>query len=62
VSELERAVKIVKEDPTMLEHLGDAYSGLSRYKDALAVYRHSSRLQSNPGLREKIESTQRRLQ
>jgi len=62
VSELERAVKIIKEDPTMLEHLGDAYSGLSRYKDALAVYRHSSRLQSNPGLREKIESTQRRLQ
>jgi tetratricopeptide (TPR) repeat protein len=62
VSQLERAVKIIKEDPTMLEHLGDAYSGLSRFKDALAVYRHSSRLQSNPGLREKIESTQRRLQ
>lgn len=62
VTELERAVKIVGEDPTMLEHLGDAYSGLSRFKDALAVYRHSSRLQSNPELREKIQSTQRRLQ
>jgi tetratricopeptide (TPR) repeat protein len=62
VTELERAVKIVKEDPTMLEHLGDAYSGLSRFKEALAVYQHSSRLQSNPELREKIQSTQRRLQ
>ena len=62
VTQLERAVKIAKEDPTMLEHLGDAYSGLSRFKEALAVYQHSSRLQSNPELREKIQSTQRRLQ
>ena len=47
----------------MLEHLGDAYSGLSRYKDALAVYQHSSRLQeSNSKLREKIQTIQRRLQ
>jgi tetratricopeptide (TPR) repeat protein len=62
VTQLERAVNIVKEDPTMLEHLGDAYSGLSRYKEALAVYQHSSRLQSNPELREKIQTTQKRLQ
>jgi tetratricopeptide (TPR) repeat protein len=62
VAQLERAVKIVKEDPTILEHLGDAYSGLSRFKEALAVYQHSSRLQANPELREKIQSTQRRLQ
>jgi tetratricopeptide (TPR) repeat protein len=63
VTELERAVRLVKEDPTMLEHLGDAYSGLARYKDALAVYQHSSRLQeSNSKLREKIQTMQRRLQ
>ncbi len=63
VTELERAVRLVGEDPTMLEHLGDAYSGLSRYKDALAVYQHSSRLQeSNSKLREKIQTIQRRLQ
>ena len=62
VTELERAVHVVGEDPVMLEHLGDAYSGLSRFKDALAVYQHSSRLQSNPELREKIQSTQHRLQ
>jgi tetratricopeptide (TPR) repeat protein len=63
VTELERAVRLVGEDPTMLEHLGDAYSGLSRYKDALAVYQHSSRLQeSNSKLREKIQTIQRRLE
>ncbi|HET6348319.1 MAG TPA: tetratricopeptide repeat protein [Candidatus Krumholzibacteria bacterium] len=63
VTQLERAVKLVGEDPVILEHLGDAYSGLSRFKDALAAYQHSSRLQeSNPKLREKIQSTQRRLQ
>ena len=62
VTELERAVKLVGEDPVMLEHLGDAYSGLSRYKDALTVYQHSSRLQeSNSKLREKIQSMQRHL-
>ena len=62
VTELERAVKLVGEDPVMLEHLGDAYSGLSRYKDALSVYQHSSRLQeSNSKLREKIQSMQRHL-
>ncbi|HEX6790291.1 MAG TPA: tetratricopeptide repeat protein [Candidatus Krumholzibacteria bacterium] len=63
VTELERAVRVVGEDAVILEHLGDAYSGLSRYKDALAVYQHSSRLQqSNSKLREKIETMQRRLQ
>jgi tetratricopeptide (TPR) repeat protein len=62
VTELERAVRLVGEDPVMLEHLGDAYSELSRFKDALAVYQHSSQLQeSNSKLREKIESMQRRL-
>jgi tetratricopeptide (TPR) repeat protein len=62
VTELERAVRLVGEDPTMLEHLGDAYSGLARYKDALAVYEHSSRLQeSNSKLREKIQTMQQRL-
>lgn len=63
VSQLERALKIVGEDPVILEHLGDAYAALSRFKDALAAYRQSSSLQDgNAKLREKIESTQRRLQ
>jgi tetratricopeptide (TPR) repeat protein len=63
VTELERAVRIVGEDAVILEHLGDAYSALSRYRDALTAYQQSSRLQeSNAKLREKIQSTQRRLQ
>jgi tetratricopeptide (TPR) repeat protein len=61
-SELERALAKIGEDAVVLEHLGDAYAALSRFKDALAAYRHSSRLQvGNPTLREKIESTERHL-
>ena len=59
--ELERAVRIVADDPVILEHLGDAYAALSRFPEALAAYRHSSELQGpSASLREKIESTQRR--
>ncbi len=60
-SELERAVRIIADDPVILEHLGDAYAALSRYPEALAAYRHSSELQEpSASLREKIESAQRR--
>ncbi len=59
--ELERAIDKLGEDAVILEHLGDAYAALSRYQDALAAYRHSRRLNDNAALREKIESTERRL-
>lgn len=59
--ELERAVAKAGEDATILEHLGDAYAALSRYKDALVAYRHSKKLQDSAGVREKIESTEKRL-
>jgi tetratricopeptide (TPR) repeat protein len=59
--ELERAVAKVGEDAVILEHLGDAYAAMSRYKDALAAYRHSNKLQDNAAVREKIETTERRL-
>jgi tetratricopeptide (TPR) repeat protein len=63
IDELERALRILGEDPVIFEHLGDAYAALARYQDALAAYRQSDRLQDdNPELREKIESTERRLQ
>jgi tetratricopeptide (TPR) repeat protein len=59
--ELERAVRIIADDPVILEHLGDAYAALSRFPEALAAYRHSSELQGpSASLREKIESAQRR--
>ncbi|HEU4366078.1 MAG TPA: tetratricopeptide repeat protein [Candidatus Krumholzibacteria bacterium] len=62
-NELERALRILGEDPVVFEHLGDAYAALSRFKDALTAYRESDRLQdASPKLREKIESTERRLQ
>ena len=61
VRELERAVSKSEEDATILEHLGDAYAALSRYKEALTAYRHSKRIQDSAGVREKIESTERRL-
>ncbi len=61
--QLERALQILGEDAVILEHLGDAYSALARYRDALAAYRQSDSLQEkNLKLREKIESTERRLQ
>ena len=59
--ELERAVAKSGEDATILEHLGDAYAALSRYKEALTAYRHSKKIQDSAGVREKIESTERRL-
>ncbi|HEX5131609.1 MAG TPA: tetratricopeptide repeat protein [Candidatus Krumholzibacteria bacterium] len=63
VDELERATRILGDDPTILEHLGDAYAALSRFKDALTAYRQSNSLQdANPKLREKIQSTEQRLQ
>jgi tetratricopeptide (TPR) repeat protein len=62
VVELERAIEHTPDDAVILEHLGDAYAALARYKDALAAYRRSDRLQDgSAGLREKIESTEKRL-
>jgi tetratricopeptide (TPR) repeat protein len=61
--QLERALRILGDDPVILEHLGDAYAALSRYKEALAAYRQSDSLQENNlKLREKIQSTERQLQ
>lgn len=46
VSELEKATKLVENDPTILEHLGDAYRANRRYRDALAAYEKSLAHQS----------------
>ena len=39
VLELERAVGLVVDDPTIIEHLGDAYEKLGRQQEALHNYR-----------------------
>ncbi|MBT8491007.1 MAG: tetratricopeptide repeat protein, partial [Deltaproteobacteria bacterium] len=36
---LKKAVKILPEDPTIAEHLGDAYKEAGLYKKALQTYR-----------------------
>ena len=62
VTELERASDIVGEDPTILEHLGDAYRAVREYRKALAAYERSNELQSgNDGIRDKIDSTKESL-
>lgn len=61
VAELERAVKLVEDDPVILEHLGDAYRALKRFQEALTAYRRSEALgggESGPELIEKIKSAE----
>jgi len=58
--ELEKATEIIKNDPIMLEHLGDAYRALKRYRKALAAYEQSKKLQGlNTELLQKIESAKK---
>ena len=41
VQHLERAVELVDEDPTLIEHLGDAYHKTGRIADASRIYREA---------------------
>jgi tetratricopeptide (TPR) repeat protein len=62
VIELERASLLVRDDPTILEHLGDAYRSLERFRDALAAYERSRDLQGpNSGILDKIDSARDRI-
>jgi tetratricopeptide (TPR) repeat protein len=64
VKELERAVKLVEDDPVILEHLGDAYQALQRYREALTAYRRSEALggrDSGSDLGDKIKSAEREI-
>jgi Flp pilus assembly protein TadD len=38
---LERAVELVGDDPTVIEHLGDAYQKVGRAMDASRAYREA---------------------
>lgn len=59
VVELEKASSIVKEDPVILEHLGDAYAAMKRFDEARAAYMRSQAIQGGDEILEKIESTRR---
>jgi Flp pilus assembly protein TadD len=56
VVELERASEIVRDDPVILEHLGDAYAALRRFAEARAAYERSRELQGGDEILEKLES------
>jgi Flp pilus assembly protein TadD len=64
VVELERAFRIMPQDGTVAEHLGDAYFKQRRYNDALRLYRQALGLENNnpPELRKKIQQIEKILQ
>jgi tetratricopeptide (TPR) repeat protein len=63
VIELEKASRLVKGDPVILEHLGDVYRALNRLQDALTAYRESEAIDGeNTDILRKIETTEKGLQ
>ena len=64
VVELERAFRIMPQDGTVAEHLGDAYFQQKRYREALRLYRQALGLENNnpPELRQKIQKLEQLLQ
>ncbi len=57
VVELEKASAVVKDDPVILEHLGDAYAATRRFEEARAAYERSNELQGSNEILDKIKST-----
>ena len=65
VEQLERAVEITVDDPTIIEHLADAYEkagkgdrALTRYRDALKLSKENDQLKR---IREKIQRLERKI-
>jgi Flp pilus assembly protein TadD len=61
---LERAAELEPDEPTILEHLGDAYGGVSRRDDAVGAYRRALeaiRTTDDPQARERTAVVQRKL-
>jgi tetratricopeptide (TPR) repeat protein len=60
VIELERAHRIMPQDATVAEHLGDAYFKAKRYRDALRIYRRALELENAApsSLRKKINQVE----
>jgi tetratricopeptide (TPR) repeat protein len=62
VIELEKASQLAQDDPVILEHLGDAYQSLKRFREALAAYQRSMDLQGeNAEILDKIDATRNQL-
>ena len=63
-STLERAVELEPDEPTILEHLGDAYGGASRRDAAVGAYRRAleaMRTADDPTARERSAVVERKL-
>ncbi len=63
-STLERAAELEPEEPTILEHLGDAYGGASRRDAAVGAYRRAleaMRTTDDPTARERTAVVERKL-
>ena len=61
---LERAAELEPDEPTILEHLGDAYGGASRRDDAVGAYRRALeaiRTADDPQARERTAVVERKL-
>jgi tetratricopeptide (TPR) repeat protein len=60
VVELEKAHRIMPQDGTVAEHLGDAYFQMKRYRDALRIYRRALELENAniAALRKKINEAE----
>jgi Tfp pilus assembly protein PilF len=65
VEQLERAVEITVDDPTIIEHLADAYEkvgksdrALTRYRDAL---KHTKENDQVKRIREKIQRLEKKI-
>jgi tetratricopeptide (TPR) repeat protein len=65
VEQLERAVEITVEDPTIIEHLADAYDKIGRSDRALARYRDAVKKSKEADqikrIREKIERLEKKI-
>ena len=63
IEELERAVALATDDPTIAEHLGDAYIKVGRVREALRIYEdaasHSDDTEQTERIRSKIEELEK---
>ncbi len=57
---MERAHRLMPQDGTVAEHLGDAYFKVKRYRDALRIYRRALELENATpsSLRKKINQVE----
>jgi Flp pilus assembly protein TadD len=65
VEQLERAVEITVDDPTIIEHLADAYEKIGKTDGALVRYRealkHSKESDQIQRIREKIQRLEKKI-